>query len=124
MLRKLIIRDSNCYQMAIPLKERGTYMLAKSHRQTTKLASYSTLTVVFFCVLRSSASLSLLSSSSCSVLLQSSIQTSINISFARPISPSHTKLWACAVHLHRIQENRKHRNTQGIIGIVSYLVVV
>lgn len=29
LLNKLIIRDSNCYQMAIPLKERGTYMLAK-----------------------------------------------------------------------------------------------
>lgn len=48
MCRKLIRRDSNCYQMAIPLKERGTYMLAKSHHQTTKLASYPLSILSFF----------------------------------------------------------------------------
>lgn len=45
---KLIRRDSNCYQMAIPLKECGTYILAKSHHQTTKLASNPLSSLSFF----------------------------------------------------------------------------
>lgn len=94
-------------------------MLAKSHRQTTKLF---TLNSVVFCILRSSSSLSaslFLFLFSASAILNSSQRS--YVSRVRPISPAHQTM---GLRRSSPENTKKTKTIQGIIGIVSYLVVV